>query len=167
VTSDDFLILVVDDDERSVAAVRTTLERHGYASRHVREGREALRVVADSPPALLLIALEAAGMGGFALIAALQALDDPRLRRIPVVVLAGSDTPEERTSVPGTAGALRKPIDEALLLDLVRTARADAEIVRRARAAAAKCQAHIPPKLALLLQYNDYEPLSPSFYPTN
>jgi DNA-binding response OmpR family regulator len=136
--SDDFVILVVDDDERSVAAVRGTLARHGYASRCARDGREALRLVVETRPALLLVGLETAGMGGFALIAALHAQDDPRLRRIPVIVVAGPETPERRTTIPGTAGALRKPVDAEELLERVRTVRADAEIGRRARAAAAR-----------------------------
>ena len=94
-------VLVVEDDPMAADIVRRTLEADGRPSRHARNGLEALRLVHQSRPALIVLDLMMPEMDGFAFLDALRA-EGPDFAAIPVVVLTAKDlTAEERRSLSG------------------------------------------------------------------
>jgi len=94
-------VLVVEDDPMAADIVRRTLEADGRPSRHARDGREALRLVHESRPALIVLDLMMPEMDGFAFLDALR-MEGPDFAAIPVVVLTAKDlTPDERGQLSG------------------------------------------------------------------
>jgi two-component system KDP operon response regulator KdpE len=76
------VILVVDDEPPVVRLVRATLQAHGYAVVTAAGGDEALRLLDDERPDLIVLDLMMAGMDGF------EALRRIRSRsRLPVIML--------------------------------------------------------------------------------
>lgn len=94
-------VLVVEDDAMAADIVKRTLESDGRRSRHARNGREALRMVHESRPALIVLDLMMPEMDGFSFLDALRA-EGPDFAAIPVVVLTAKDlTPDERGLLSG------------------------------------------------------------------
>ena len=82
------LVMMVDDDADTCAAVTELLEDSGFQTITARSGRLALeRLRATPPPDVILIDLQMPDMGGAALCAACDAV--PELAQIPRVVISG------------------------------------------------------------------------------
>jgi DNA-binding response OmpR family regulator len=80
-------ILVVDDDEAVVWAIRTTLQLHGYTVNSADNGLAALRQIQERPPDLILLDIEMPGMDGVEV--CLQLRSDPRWSLLPIIFLTG------------------------------------------------------------------------------
>ena len=94
-------VLIVEDDPMAADIVRRTLESEGRKTRHARNGREALRLVHEGRPALILLDLMMPEMDGFTFLDALR-MEGPSFAEIPVVVLTAKDlTDEERRHLSG------------------------------------------------------------------
>ena len=113
-------ILVVDDEPQITRVLKTTLASHGYSIRTARDGDEAVQLMKDWPPDLLITDLRMPNMDGLALCR--------HVRRgksaMPIIVL--SVRGEERTKVEALdAGAddyVTKPFSVNELLARVRAA---------------------------------------------
>ena len=66
-------ILIVDDEPAIVAALRERLEREGFAVLVATSGEQALAMLAESPPDLLLLDVGLPGIDGFELLRRLRA----------------------------------------------------------------------------------------------
>jgi PAS domain S-box-containing protein len=116
-------ILVVDDDETIRRAIRRTLQRQGWDVREASNGADALRLIAELPPALILLDLMMPVMDGLEFLEHLR--QDKGSAEIPVVVLTAKELSErdrqqlnvgvQRILTKGTASRQR-------LLDEVRRA---------------------------------------------
>src|SRR5262245_11900551 len=80
-------ILVVDDDPAVGAALEQILLMEGYRVTRVRDGRAALKSVADNPPDLILLDLNMPNMGGFEVCQRVKS--DPTTSLLPVVIVTG------------------------------------------------------------------------------
>jgi signal transduction histidine kinase/CheY-like chemotaxis protein/HAMP domain-containing protein len=78
-------LLVVDDDPQIIDLVRQLLEDEPYEIMSAADGQEALEVIADQPPQIILLDLLMPRMDGFTVIEHLQR--DLQCRQIPVIVL--------------------------------------------------------------------------------
>lgn len=116
-------ILVVEDDLDIREVMRLVLEAGGYQVLEAGDGAEALGVVRAQRPSVILLDLMMPGMDGFQFRE--SQLQDPAIASIPVVVVSGGGTVQERASELGAAGFLVKPMDVqrllALMGDLCRT----------------------------------------------
>ena len=112
-------ILVVDDEPQITRVLKTTLASHGYGTRIAADGGEALEVVKDWTPDLVITDLRMPHMDGLELCRQLRAKS-----RIPIIVLSVKG--EERTKVEALdAGAddyVTKPFNINELLARVRAA---------------------------------------------
>jgi two-component system, sensor histidine kinase and response regulator len=81
-------ILVVDDQPANLRVVAALLSRHGYEVQAADKGEDALALVAERTPDLLLLDMMMPGMDGFALLEKLKEI--PKLRRAPVVFLTAA-----------------------------------------------------------------------------
>ena len=108
-------VLVVDDEAAIRDLVSTMLEDEGYDVRSARNGAEALQLLAEAPPDLLLTDWMMPILDGKGLLEQLR--DQRHLDGLAVVVMSAALRPEVEA---GTIAAfLPKPFDLNLLLDIV------------------------------------------------
>ena len=86
-------VLIVEDDEDTRRVVRALLEREGWSVTEAVNGAEALRIMEENTPELILLDLMMPEMDGFEFIAALRS--NPLWTAIPVLVITGKDVSEE------------------------------------------------------------------------
>ena len=86
-------ILIAEDDEATREGLRRILETRGWRVQSARNGQEALDLLEDKAPSLLLLDLMMPEMDGFRLLEAFQSRAE--WRRIPVVVLTAKQLTEE------------------------------------------------------------------------
>ena len=110
-------VLVVDDEMQITRVLRTALSAQGYDVRTANEPEEALRLVADWMPDLIITDLMMPGMTGIELSRAIRTKSD-----VPILVLSVRD--QERTKIEALdAGAddyVTKPFSTQELLARVR-----------------------------------------------
>ena len=83
-------ILVVDDEEFMREAIRLVLEREGYAVAVAVDGQEALEVLRERKPDLVITDITMPRMGGYELLTALRR--DPETHNLPLILLTQKDT---------------------------------------------------------------------------
>jgi signal transduction histidine kinase/CheY-like chemotaxis protein len=117
---DDLTILVVEDTEDSLDATRMMLEVLGADVLVARNGLEALDVMAEHHPDLVLCDLRMPEMDGFEFLRELCRIQGDH--HAPVVAVSGlvSQADHERTEAAGFEGHLHKPFDDAALVTAVR-----------------------------------------------
>ncbi len=110
-------VLVIDDEMQITRVLRAALSAHGYDVRTANEPEEALRMVQDWMPDLMITDLMMPGMTGIELSRAVRAKS-----AIPILVLSVRD--QERTKIEALdAGAddyVTKPFSTQELLARVR-----------------------------------------------
>lgn len=75
-------ILIVDDDQHIAELISLYLEKEGYETTEVYDGRESLKVVAGIQPALILLDLMLPGMDGYQVCAELR-----KSSNVPIIML--------------------------------------------------------------------------------
>jgi len=114
------LVLVVDDSLMVRELQRSILERAGYEVITANDGREALKMLAEQPPDLVVTDIEMPNLDGIALTVSIRS--HPRLANIPVLIVT-SRTSEEDHQRGLDAGAdaliVKTAFDEAGLLSAV------------------------------------------------
>ena len=112
-------ILIVDDEPQIARVLKTTLSSHGYATRTASDGDDAVHVIKEWPPDLVITDLRMPNMDGIQLCRHLRTKS-----QVPIIVL--SVRGEERTKVEALdAGAddyVTKPFSTNELLARVRAA---------------------------------------------
>lgn len=121
----DPLILVVEDDERTLKLLGQVLRRGGYKSALAKSGLGAVQLLKRAVPSLILLDLKMEPMDGFELLTLLKKY--PASASIPVVVLTGRDSPQyiDRSISFGVVDYLIKPIQPRDLLRKVQAVLAD------------------------------------------
>ena len=111
-------ILVVDDDPKIVALVRTYLERERYPVATASDGREALAAIEDLAPRLVVLDLMIPEIDGLAVIRRARELGD-----VPILVLSARGSVGDRILglTEGADDYLPKPFSPAELVVRVRT----------------------------------------------
>jgi DNA-binding response OmpR family regulator len=84
-------ILIVDDEASLTKGLRLTFEREGFNVLTAAGGHEALRLLADEPPDLVILDLMLPGVGGLDVCRRLRADADARVRGVPVIMLTARD----------------------------------------------------------------------------
>ena len=112
-------ILVVEDSDDVREALRTLLQLHGAKVSVARDGREALDMIEDVAPDLVLCDLRMPRMDGFEFMREL--LRGPGPVHPPVVAMSGlaSDADRKRTRDAGFEGHIGKPFGEAAVVAAV------------------------------------------------
>jgi signal transduction histidine kinase/CheY-like chemotaxis protein len=91
--SGDQFILVVDDNLDFALACKDLLKRDGFNVKIATRGEEAIKILEESIPSLILLDLVMPGMDGFHVINSLQSKE--QWTSIPVVVLTGKSLSDE------------------------------------------------------------------------
>jgi DNA-binding response OmpR family regulator len=114
-----FDILVVDDQPDMLALIGIALEED-YAVRTAPSGPDALRMIGEHMPDLVVLDYMMAGMDGLSVVKALRA--NPTTRDLPVLMLTGStDEPTTRAGFEaGVTDYVTKPFSFPALTSRVR-----------------------------------------------
>ncbi|MFW2357963.1 sensor histidine kinase [Hydrogenophaga sp.] len=113
-------ILIVDDDPGMVQALARVIRPLGRL-RFATLGMDALRLMTEAPPDLVLLDAQMPGMSGFDVLEAIKC--DPLLADIPVIfVTSQAEASFEQTGLEkGAADFIAKPIRPAIVQARVRT----------------------------------------------
>ena len=116
-------ILVAEDNSVNQMLVKALLDRMGYASDIVANGREALAQVQQAPYQLVLMDIQMPEMDGVDATRAIRALPAP-LGQIPIIAMTANVMMEQRQAylAAGMNDHVAKPIDKRLLESAILTA---------------------------------------------
>jgi len=89
-------ILVVDDDPTAVDLNREILSQAGAEVRGCTSGTDALHILQQWRPAVLVSDIEMPGLDGYTLLRQIRALDPDQGGKTPAVALSAYDRPEDR-----------------------------------------------------------------------
>ena len=112
-------ILVVDDNPANAALVSFLLKKRGYEVRTAADAAEALAIVGEFSPRLIMMDIQLPGMDGLELTRRLKA--DPSTRQTIIIALTAyaMKGDEERARQAGCDGYVSKPIDTRTLPGLI------------------------------------------------
>jgi PAS domain S-box-containing protein len=113
------VILVVDDHAGTRSLLRATLEGAGITVIEASDGKEALRVMRDSAPAVVLQDLALPDIDGFELVGQLRSVHSNR--RPSILAFSGlvSSVADERVFAAGFDDVIPKPCDATTLVSIV------------------------------------------------
>lgn len=127
------LVGIVDDEESVRRALGRLLRSAGFSVEAYGSGADFLRAAEQRPPDVVVLDLRMPHVSGLDVLRALRRADV----MVPVVVITGDDSPESRAQAldHGAWAYLRKPVDDAMLLDAITTALRDGVAPTRSHAA--------------------------------
>ena len=108
-------ILIAEDNAVNRELLRELLELRGYSVLEACDGQEALRILEQAQPELLLLDIGMPIMDGFAVIRRIR--ENPRLAKLPVVAITAYAMrgDQERILNSGFDGYLSKPVNPSSL----------------------------------------------------
>ena len=107
--------LLIVDDEPQVKLLETLLQHEGYQTLCAGSGEEALQLVAQQPPDLILLDIMMPGMDGYEV--ASQLKGDETTAGIPIIMLSALSEPSARVSglETGAEEFISKPVERVEL----------------------------------------------------
>lgn len=104
-------ILIVDDNPANLKLARVLLTSHGYEVRTAADAEEAMALLADFKPRMILMDIQLPGMDGLELTRRLKA--DPAMKGVVILGLTAyaMKGDEEKVLAAGCDGYISKPID--------------------------------------------------------
>ena len=113
-------LLLVDDEPTNLRVLRTILQ-DDYRLLFAKSGEEALQLVQQQQPALILLDVMMPGMTGYDVCARLKA--NPATQRLPVIFVTAlkDEVDETKGFAVGAVDYITKPVDMNILLLKVQT----------------------------------------------
>ena len=113
-------ILIVDDDRHNRLLLEVMLAPDGYSIISAPTGAEALVMIAQQPPDLILLDVMMPGMDGYQVVARIKS--NPATKHIPVIMLSALDDRNSRMHglSAGAEDFLTKPVNRVELCTRVR-----------------------------------------------
>jgi DNA-binding response OmpR family regulator len=130
-------ILVVDDEPDIRALVQLNLELDGHRVLTAGNGNEALAILGDELPDVMLLDLNMPELDGWAVLQRIKEAGDADVSRIPVLMLTAYDTADNRVrgGIEGAIRYLTKPFSpDALRQEVHGALDGEPEPVKRKRA---------------------------------
>ena len=113
-------VLVVDDEPNIVLSLEFLMQRAGFEVVTAEDGEQALAIVADQAPDLVLLDISLPGISGFDVLEQLRA--DQAHARLPIVMLTahGREVEREKGLALGADDYITKPFSTQALVDKVK-----------------------------------------------
>lgn len=114
-------VLIVDDSITVRKVTQRLLNRHNYESLTAKDGMDALTVMLEHIPDIILLDVEMPRMDGYELATAVRS--DPRLKHIPIIMITSrtGDKHRDRALSIGVNMYMGKPYQEHELLDNIQS----------------------------------------------
>jgi len=146
-------LLLVDDEPNLLRAVAACLRSEGYEVLTSRSGRDAIAILAETIPDLIISDIRMPGMDGYALVNRIRS--SPRTSLVPVIFLTAKDEKADRVEGfrTGVDAYISKPFEPDELLAVIasifnRLERTRAEVARLiGRAESAEPEPLLPSEL--------------------
>ena len=108
-------VLIVDDERHNRQLLEVMLAPEGYVLQSVASGEDALALIAEVPPDLVLLDIMMPGMNGYEVVARIKG--DTATKNIPVIMVTALDDRNARMLglSAGAEDLLTKPVDRAEL----------------------------------------------------
>ena len=115
------LVLVVDDNQQNLELLLAYLEDMSCETVPAQDGPEALEIVAENPPDLILLDVMMPKMSGFEVCKRIK--NDPKTTDIPIIMVTALNEfgDIERGIDSGTDDFISKPVNKLELLARVKT----------------------------------------------
>jgi CheY-like chemotaxis protein len=97
-------IVCIDDEEPTHRIVREVLSTWGVEVASAHNGRDAITLISDVDPTLILTDLKLPDMHGYEIVAHVR--NNPDLSHIPLIIISAVDTPADRLFAFNTANAM-------------------------------------------------------------
>lgn len=109
-------VLVAEDNPTNRELLRELLETRGYTVTEACNGQEAVAMVEQEPPDILLLDIGMPILDGFAVVRKLR--ENPRFAKLPVVAVTAYAMQGDREKImtSGFNGYLSKPVSSSLLV---------------------------------------------------
>jgi CheY-like chemotaxis protein len=114
-------VLVVDDDPDTATSLAELLSLHGHAVRAALDGEEALRMVGEFPPDVVLLDIRMPNLDGCGVARRIRERCELARKRPLLIAITGggSQSDRERTAAAGFDLHLVKPVEPAVLVGLL------------------------------------------------
>ena len=107
-------ILIADDEEQLALAVKIRFQARGYQVVTATDGRQALELIAQQPPDLVILDILMPGMDGYS---CLREINRRYGRgKLPVIILTARDRMKDLFELEGIEDYVIKPFDHEDLL---------------------------------------------------
>jgi CheY-like chemotaxis protein len=118
-TKPDPVVLAVDDDRMVLRLIEAKLTGHNYVVKTASSGEEALTILGNITPAVLILDVMMSGISGYDVCRFVK--QEERLRDIPVIFLTSQDTPKDYKTGHelGAVMYVAKPIKQDQILRAV------------------------------------------------
>jgi len=113
------IVLVVDDDPAVLRIIESQLSRHDFAVKTASSGEDALQILKELTPGVLILDVMMPGISGYDLCHLVKC--DERLQRVPVIFLTSRGSPQDfKTGRDlGAVIYMVKPLKAEKLLNVV------------------------------------------------
>ncbi len=113
-------ILIVEDNELNMKLFRDLLEAHGYDTLEARNGKDALKLIRDHHPDLIIMDMQLPEVSGLEVTR--QIKNDDEIKAIPVVAVTAfaMKGDEEKFRAGGCEAYIAKPISVVQFVDTVK-----------------------------------------------
>ncbi len=103
-------ILIVDDEPANLKLLGSLLAPEGFRVKVATSGEQALKLLADTLPALLLLDVVMPGMNGYEVCRSIRA--DTGMQDLPIVLVTGASGADDRAEglAAGANAVLAKPV---------------------------------------------------------
>ena len=112
-------VLIVEDNELNLKLFRDLLLSHGYKVTETKEGSEAIHLVKQTSPALIIMDIQLRGISGFEVIQ--QIKSEQSIKDIPIVAVTAFAMKDDRDRIleSGCEAYVPKPISIGPFLEVV------------------------------------------------
>jgi len=111
-------ILIVDDEEEARSVLREILKREGYEVFQAANGEEAIRIVKDNRPDVILLDIRMPVMDGFEVCKRLKEKEETKA--IPIITITGYSEEKEKSLMSGADDFLSKPFEKIDLITRIK-----------------------------------------------
>ena len=110
--------MIIDDEYHFAKSVKTFLEKHGFQALVATNGEQAMDLVEEEKPNLIILDIRMPGMNGYEVLQKVKWMNE----KMSIIITSAIDVPdmEEKLMHSGAHAVFRKPVDLNVLRESIR-----------------------------------------------